>query len=39
MTIFVVYNFKLNVGYDQGDFFSGDIFGAGITLQKRGVIR
>ncbi|GHV09700.1 hypothetical protein FACS1894162_0850 [Bacteroidia bacterium] len=32
-------NLKLNVGYDQGDFFGGDTFGAGITLQKRGIIR
>ncbi|GHV55705.1 hypothetical protein FACS1894182_00550 [Bacteroidia bacterium] len=29
---------KLAIGYDQGQFFGGDTFGAGITLVKKGVI-
>jgi hypothetical protein len=29
---------KLSAGYDNGEFFGGDSFGAGITLVKRGII-
>jgi len=31
-------NVKFAAGYDQGDFFGGNTFGAGITLSKQGVI-
>jgi len=30
---------KLSVGYNTGDFFGDDAFGAGITITKRGVIK
>jgi hypothetical protein len=29
---------KLSAGYDKGEFFGGDTFGGGITLNKRGII-
>ena len=32
-------DFKLSVGYNKGEFFSEDAFGAGITITKRGIIK
>lgn len=30
---------KLSLGFNTGDFFDGDTFGAGITITKRGIIK
>ncbi len=32
-------DFKLSLGFNTGDFFDGNTFGAGITVTKRGIIK